>query len=87
MPRQNEQDRQAGEAFYAEVLAEAERQGRSLASLSRAVNPRNQNLIADARARGKVPGLPLVLKFGKALGISSADLVVRVERRLQESGQ
>lgn len=85
MPKQSDDDRKAGEAFYAEVLAEAERQHRSLASLSRAVNPNNHNLIADAVGRGKVPGLPLVLRLGRALGISAADLVVRVERRLQES--
>lgn len=87
MPKQRDEDRQAGEAFYEEVAAEARRQGKSHASISRSISPRNPNLIADSIGRGKVPSFPLVLKFGKALGISAADLVLRVERRLQEQSK
>ena len=89
MPKRNENERRIADVFHAVVREEIDRRrGKpdrlSGRKVSLAITPGNPNLVADAAARRKLPTLPVILGYGKALGMGAHELIYRVERRLSE---
>lgn len=90
MPRvRDEQGRKrVARAFYATLTDEIRRRtGLSGRKVSEMVSPGNPTAISTAAAREQVPDLYAVIDYAKALDLQPAELMLRVERRLQESGQ
>lgn len=83
MPKRlSEDDRKIGEAVFAVVKEEADRQQRSLRSLSLAISPNAPNLLLEWRRTGRIPGLPSLFRLAKELEMPAHHIVREVERAL-----
>lgn len=90
MPRARDDKgrRAVARAFYATLTDEiGRRKGLSGRKVSEVVSPGNPNAISTVAAREQVPDLCAVIDYAAALDLAPVELMMRVERRLQESGQ